>query len=595
MTRFSPRTALRRAAGSLAAAGLLAAASLAGAAAPAQAADLPVLGIGGPAETALHPYPESGEPLHSTLGLTLNNPGADEGDDDYETEFTLTFDLSGIAGVADVAVEDTSDCKVTGTKAVCRDQGIWAGLRGVDDLLLTAAQGSEDGDTGTIRVTGQSKGATFTPFTTRVTVGGADLVMEELPFKEQTNVGDRQKAPITFTNRGTRAADGVLLGLTYSRGLDIPERYSNCEYTEDGPDSRGIGWTTALCSVQGSFEAGATYTLATPLTIEVTDRAFYDMFVYSIHENSAAQRTAQRAGAPFARGTGAVLKAVPVKTSAKKGATARGGDLNPWDNLHEADFRTKNTADFVAYGDKVAGAEGSTVTADIGFRNEGPAWVSYLRSGENVATLDFTVPPGTTVTAKPDRCRAVTAGGGYREDQKSPAPRYICDTSMTVKDGAGLDLPFELRIDRSTVGAEGAVTIRSPWLQEPRLAFDPKPANNTAYVIVNGEGEGGDSGSTTGGTDGGSGEPSTPPTSAPGPDPSESASGTTGPSESATSTPSATSGEGPAGTAGGSGGGGGLASTGSTVLIASGTAAAALAAGLVLFTAARRRAAAQHA
>ncbi|MFJ7325636.1 peptidase [Streptomyces cyaneofuscatus] len=589
MTRFSPRAALRRAAGSLAAAGLLAAASLAGAAAPAQAAGLPVLAIGGPAETALHPYPESGEPLHSTLGITLNNPGADEGDEDYETEFTVTFDLSGIAGVADVAVEDPSDCEVTGTKAVCTDQGIWPGLRGIDDLLLTAAEGSEDGDTGTIRVTGQSKGATFTPFTTKVTVGGADLVMEQLPFKEQTAPGDRQKAPITFTNRGTRAADGVLLGLVYSRGLDIPERYSNCEYTEGGPGSRGAGWTTALCSVEGSFEAGATYTLATPLTIEVTDRAYFDMFVYSIHENSAAQRTAQRAGAPFERGTGAVLKAVPVKTPAK-GATARGGDLNPWDNLHEADFRTKNTADFVAYGDKVAGAEGSTVTADIGFRNDGPAWVSYLRSGENVATLDFTVPPGTTVTAKPDRCRAVTAAGGYREDQKSPAPRYVCDASPTVLDDGGLDLPFELRIDRSAVGAEGAVTIRGPWLQDPKLPFDPKPANNTAYLIVNGEGEGSGSGGTTGGTDGGSGEPSTPPTSAP--DPSESPSGTTGPSESATS---ATSGGDSAGTTGGSGGGGGLASTGSAALIASGTAAAALAAGLLLFMAARRRAAARHA
>ncbi|MFI1222772.1 MULTISPECIES: peptidase [unclassified Streptomyces] len=573
MTRFSPRTALRRAAGSLAAAGLLAATALAGAGAPAQAADVPVLALGGPAETALHPYPQSGEPQQSTVGFTVDNPGTDEDD---ETEFTVTFDLSGIAGVADTAVEDTSDCEVTGAKAVCTDRGIWPGSRGIDDLLLTAAQGSEEGDTGTITVTGQSKGATFTPFTTRVTVGGADLVMEELPFTTETNPGDEQQAPITFTNRGTRAADGVLLGLVYSRGLDIPQRYANCEYSEDDPGLPGVGWTTALCSVEGSFEAGETYTLATPLTIEVTTRAFYDTFIYRIHEDSAAQRAAQRAGAPFERGAGGVLKAVPVKAPAKKGTAARGGDLNPQDNQHEADFRTKNTADFVAYGDKVAGAEGSTVRADIGFRNEGPAWIGYIRSGEPVATLDFTVPRGATVTAKPDRCRAVTADGKYREDQKSPAPRYICETSMTVKDGGGLDLPFELRIDKSMVGAEGAVTVRNTWLQDPKLPFDPKPANNTAYLILNGEGEGSDSGGSTGG----SGEPSTPPTSAP--DPEESPSGTPG------SSASTTSGGGSAGTAGG-----GLASTGSIALIASGTAAAALAVGLVLFTAARRRAAQQ--
>ncbi|MBV7244797.1 peptidase [Streptomyces sp. MW-W600-10] len=583
MTRCSPRTVLHRAAGSLAAAGLLAAASLTGAAAPAQAAELPALVLGGPAETALYPYPESGAPPQSTVGFTVNNPGGAEEDDEYETEFTVTFDLSGIAGVADAAVEDTSDCKITGTKAVCKDHGIWAGLRGIDNLLLSAAEGSEVGDSGTITVTGQSKGATFTPFTTKVTIGGPDLVMEQLPFKEQTNPGDKQQAPITFTNRGTRAADGVLLGLVYSRGLDIPERYSNCEYTEDDPASRGIGWTTALCSVEGSFEVGETYTLATPLTIEVTDRAYYDMFIYGIHEDSAAQRAAQRAGAPFERGSGSVLKAVPAKAK-KSAAAARGGDLDPWDNEHEADFRTTNTADFVAYGDKVAGAEGSTVKAEIGFRNEGPAWIGYIRSGEAVATLDFTVPQGATVTAKPDLCRAVTADGGHLEDQKSPAPRYTCTTTPIVKDGGGLDLPFELRIDKSMVGAAGAVTVRSPWLVNPKLPFDPETDNNTAYLILNGEGDGSDSGGATAGGDGGSGEPSTPPTSAP--DPAESPSGTSGPSA------STTSGGGAAGTTGGSGGG--LASTGSVALIASGTAAAALAAGLLLFTAARRRSGAQH-
>lgn len=588
MTRFSPRAALRRAAGSLAAAGLLAAATLAGAAAPANAADTQVFTLGGPAETALNPYPESGEPRHSTVGITVNNPSQDDEHDEdggYGGHFTLTFDLSGIDGVADVAFDGESssaDCEITGTKAVCEDWGIWPGSQPAVDLLATAAEGSEAGATGTIKVTGEAEGVTFTPFTTRLTVGGTDLVMERLPFDQELNPGDKQQAPITFTNRGTRAADGVLLTLLYSRGLDIPQRYTNCEYTVDDPDDPGIGYTTALCSVEGSFEAGATYTLATPLTIEATSRAFYDTFVYRIHEDGAAQRAAQRAGAPFERGDGSVLKAVLVK---KKGAAARSSDLNPRDNQQEVDFRTKNTADFVAYGDEASGAAGTTVKADIGFRNEGPAWIGHIRSGEDVATVDFTVPQGASVTAKPDRCRAVTAEGKYREDQKSPAPRYTCDTSMTVRDGEGLDLPFELRIDKALIGASGKVTVRNIRLQNPALPFDPKPANNTAFLILNGEGGGSGSGGTTGGSDGGSGEPSTPPTTTP--EPEESPSGTSG------SSASTTSGGGSAGTTGGSGGG--LASTGSIALIASGTAAAALAAGLLLFTAARRRAAAQRA
>lgn len=579
MTPFSPRSALRRAAVSLAAGGLLAVASLAGAAAPAAAADLPVFALGGPAGTGLNPYPQSGEPRHSTVGITVDNPSQDEENGGYAGDFTLTFDLSGIDGVADVAFDGESggaDCEVTGAKAVCEDRGIRPGGRPVADLLVTAAEGGEVGDTGTIRVTGEAEGATFTPFTTRLTVGGTDLVMERLPFDQELNPGDEQQAPITFTNRGSRDADGVLLTLMYTRGLDIPQRYANCEYTEDGPDVPGIGWTTALCSVEGAFEAGGTYTLATPLTIEATTRAYDDTFVYRIHEDGAAQRTALRAGAPFARGAGPVLKAVPAKAS-QQGATARGGDLNPEDNQQEADFRTKNTADFAAYGDEASGAAGTRVKADIGFRNEGPAWIGHLRSGEPVATVDFTVPQGASVTAKPDRCRAVTADGKYREDQRSPAPRYVCDTSMTVWDGADLGLPFELRIDRVLIGASGEVTVRGTWPQNPALPFDPKPADNTAFLVLNGEG-GGDSGGTTGGA----GEPPTPQTSAP--DPEESPSGTSGPSA------STTSGGGSAGVTGGSGGGGGLASTGSTALIASGAAAAALAAGLVLFTTARRRA-----
>ncbi|MFJ1801091.1 peptidase [Streptomyces sp. NPDC088180] len=578
MTPFSPRSALRRAAVSLAAGGLLAAAPLAGAAAPAAAADLPVFALGGPAGTGLNPYPVSGEPRHSTVGITVGNPSQDEENGGYAGDFTLTFDLSGIDGVADVAFDGESggaDCEVTGAKAVCEDRGIRPGGRPVADLLVTAAEDSEDGDTGTIRVTGEAEGATFTPFTTRLTVGDTDLVMERLPFDQELDPGDEQQAPITFTNRGSRDADGVLLTLMYTRGLDIPQRYANCEYTVDGPDVPGIGWTTALCSVEGAFEAGGTYTLATPLTIEATTRAYDDTFVYRIHEDGAAQRTALRAGAPFARGAGPVLKAVPARAS-QQGATARGGDLNPEDNQQEADFRTKNTADFAAYGDEASGAAGTTVRADIGFRNEGPAWIGHLRSGEPVATVDFTVPQGASVTAKPDRCRAVTADGKYREDQRSPAPRYVCDTSTTVWDGADLGLPFELRIDRALIGASGEVTVRGTWPQNPALPFDPKPADNTAFLVLNGEG-GGDSGGTTGGA----GEPPTPPTSAP--DPEESPSGASG------SSASATSGGGSTGTAGGSGGGGGLASTGSTALIASGAAAAALAAGLVLFTAARRR------
>ncbi|MFE2017076.1 peptidase [Streptomyces sp. NPDC059499] len=571
MTRFSPRTALRRTAGSLAAAGLLAAGSLA-VGAPAQAAD-PAFTLGGPAETALHPYPATGSPQKTSLGLTVSNPV--QGEEGYQGEVTYTLDLSGIAGVADIDVaEDTgADCEITGATAVCHDYGVYSGLSSIADFDLTAAEGGKDGASGTIEVTGSADGATFVPFSTKVTIGGPDLVMKQLPFEQQLKPGDVQPAPITFANRGTTAADGVLLTLMYSRGLEIPERYANCEYNGEEPGDV-FAWSTALCSVEGSYEPGATYTLAVPLSVRASERAYHDTFIYRINEDSAAQRSAQRAGAPFTRGTG------PELTLKKVTSSARSGDLNPWDNQQEADFRTDNTADFVATGAKGAGTVGETVAATIGFRNEGPAWIGNIRSGEPVATVDFTVPPGSEVTGKPDSCQGVTAAGKYREEQLG-APRYVCDSSMAVRDGAETALPFDLKITEVIPGAAGKVDVRNTWLSDPVLPFDPKPGNNTAQLVLNGEDPGSeDTGGTTDGTTttGGSTEGTT--------------GGTTGSTSGTTGGPSTSSASGSTGTSGSDpvGNGGGLASTGSVALMASGAAAIALATGGVLYATSRRRA-----
>ncbi|MFJ4825046.1 peptidase [Streptomyces bacillaris] len=572
MTRLLPRTAPPiRAGGLVAATALLLAAAPPTVASAAPTAAAPVVALGGPAETALHPYAEGGDgPKRSTARITVT--GAD--DTAYEGEFTVTFDLTGTAGVADVAFEPEAgiECAATAPgSATCTGHGISPGRSTVTDLLLTAAKGSEQGDTGTVRVTGEAEGTAFTPFTTEVTVGGPDLVMHRLPFDHEPVPGQKQQAPITFTNRGSRAADGVVLTLRHSRGLDIPQRYSNCAYTTDET------WTTARCTVEGAFEAGATYTLAAPLTLKTTDRAYRDIFGYGIHEAGAGAgtvrgATAARAARGPAGGSGEVLRAVP----APRPMAARALDLEQGDNEHEADFRTENTADFVAYGDTASGQAGATVTARLGFRNDGPAWIGHLRSGESVAAVDFTVPQGATVTSAPEGCRGVGAEGtALPTGWTGPAPRYVCPTPATVRDGGGLDLAFGLRIDKVLLGAVGRVVVRGPELRAAGLPFDPEPGNNAARVVLNGE----------------SGGPSPAPSEGPG----DGASGTPG---SATPTPT------PGGAGAGAGGtvapgavpntatgnGGSLAATGSpTAMAASGLAVTALTAGLVLFTVARRR------
>lgn len=577
MRSTPPRAALRRAAGSLAAAGLLAVGSLA-LVAPAHADGPPLLGFGGPAETALHPYPESGVPQRASVALTVDNPSQDEEHGGFEGEYTVTFDLSGIAGVADAVFskDGGADCAITGTTGVCHDTGISPGTNPLPELRVTAAKGSEDGDSGTIRVTGTADGATFTPFSTRVGVGGPDLVMQQAPLKQELKPGETQPVPLAFSNNGTRAADGVLLTLMYTHGIEFTERYENCEY-RDGDAGQGLPVrTTALCSVEGGFEAGATYELAEPLTLRATQRAYRDSFVYRVNEGGSAALAAERAGgrfSPGAKGKVLGLKELP---------SARSADLNPRDNQQEIDFNTANTADFVADSDSARGLAGSTVEANLSFHNEGPAWIANLRSGDPVATLDFTVPEGASVTEWPDRCRGVTADGEYREEQTG-APRYVCDTAMAFGEDEYFALHFDMKVTKVVAGASGAVVVRNVRLRDPLLPFDPKQENNTSAFVLNADDSGDSAGSGTGGT-GTTTAGSTTGSSATGGSTSDG--GATSDGSTATGSTGATgSGSGTGGT-----GGGGLADTGSSALPAAATATAALAAGGALYVTTRRRA-----
>ncbi|MFJ6431355.1 peptidase [Streptomyces sp. NPDC091416] len=588
MRSTTPRAALRRAAAALAAAGLLAAGSLA-LSAPARAAG-PAPGFGGPAETALYPYPASGGPQRASVAITVDNPSPDAERGRFEGEYTVTFDFGGIAGVADAVFGAKSgtesgsesgtaagtgggaDCEITGTTGVCHGTGLAPGTNPLPGLRVGAAAGSRDGDSGTIRVTGTADGAAFTPFTTRIVIGGPDLVMERAPLDQELEPGRTQPFPLAFANHGTRAADGVVLTLTYTRGIEFTERYENCVYREDDAGQGFPVRTTARCSVGGSYEAGAVYELAEPLLLRATRRAYRDTLVYRIDEAGPGTRGAVRV--PGARsGQGGTGNVLTLKAAPAAPAAVRSGDLEPGDNQQEADFSTANSADFAAYGDTASGLPGSTVGADIGFRNEGPAWIGNLRSGEPVATVDFTVPEGASVSAWPATCRGVTADGRYRE-QQAGAPRYVCDTSMAVREDAGRALHFDLKIVQAVTGASGAVEVRGTGARDPLLPFDPDRSNNTAALVLNAD-DAGDPGATAGGSASGS---------------SGSGGPTDGTSAPASSTPG---GSGSTGTTGSpvrdSGTGGRLAATGTDAATPAGAAVAALLAGGVLRLAARRR------
>lgn len=212
-------------------------------------------------------------------------------------------------------------------------------------------------------------------------------------------------------------------------------------------------------------------------------------------------------------------------------------------------------------GASAQGKAGDTVKAEIGFRNDGPAWISALRSGGESIAFSVAVPEGAKVTRSPERCNLTTIEEGVKG--------YLCWVETLLLENTKLSFPFELRIDKVVKNAKGKVAL--PTWNNP---VEPEQSNNTAWIVLNGTGDGGGNGSQ-----GSSGGPSaTPQPTASGDD----ASGSTGTSGGSDGTSSS-----------GGDSGGGLAFTGAGgALLLGGSALLALGLGAVIIVFVRRRSAA---
>ncbi|MFG2618389.1 LPXTG cell wall anchor domain-containing protein [Streptomyces sp. NPDC048507] len=540
----------------LAACGLVVA-GLATATAPAQAADPvltpaapaadPVLTLAAPAALALVPHPADGAPKPVALAVRLEQPA---GASAFTGPVTFTVDLAKAAGVATVrevpAAGAAPRCAAVASTLVCKDEAARAGSpRGID-LEVAAAKGAADGASGAIAVSGAGAGVTVKPAVTAVTVGGPDLVMEEMRLKRDPKPGESQPLPLAFANRGGQPARGVVLELEASHGLEFGEHYDNCAYRITATS------TTALCTVEGEFKAGESYELAgdSPLHLKATAHARAELLGYGIYPAAPAAPAGANAGAGAKPGDQAAgdqaagdqagkNPAGGRKLTAKKRAATltpalRGPDLNPADNRREAGFAVTNTADLAADPLVVKGKAGATAKAVVSVRNQGPAWVFEPRSEAPAAVVDVALPPGLKVLTAPAACRSTGA---------DTAPRYLCATGTSLSESAKAEFPFEVRIDKAVPDARGAITVGRPGPggEPQRHPFDPVLANNQAAFTVNPTGPA----PSTSGTPSPSGSPS----------PSASASASASPSAGAS---------GGATAAGGSGSRGPLASTGST-------------------------------
>lgn len=174
--------------------------------------------LGGSVGTAQAEEPDYRIRLDAELGLPLpgstlqqpyffarlDGPVGDTGPRDY----VFTYDFSEIADFVDVKVRSVDDhCAIAGTKMICRET-----VEGEDTLIgvpeLRAATGSKNGQSGTLRVVGESEGITVQGASTLVRVGGPDLAAVRVDLKERPAVGEVQRPRFAFVNKGTLPAQG---------------------------------------------------------------------------------------------------------------------------------------------------------------------------------------------------------------------------------------------------------------------------------------------------------------------------------------------------------------------------------------------------
>lgn len=376
-----------------------------------------------------------------------------------------------------------------------------------------------------------------------------------------------QHASFALVNKGKAAAsDGVILAIRATRGLDLPQRFSNCEYS----DRKWSYYNSqVLCFVPGVVEAGAAYELSTKLDVAAGHIAYKDWLYAEALPDTAANRVKLRGDVKPVKGEGPELKL----NKAAEGA--------PEPQLESEDeFIFANKADFAVTGTPVRGKPGETVKASVEFRNHGPAWVNELWRQRSLTGVAIDFPAGVEVVKAPEHCAVPTP-----DYPVAPGVDYTCFTSYIVKEDERDAFTFEVRLGKKAGTAKGRAEVTS-------APIDPDKENNAAELVFETVSEGSGTGGTSGGAAGGSTTGSTTSGSTGGSATGGSATtgGTSGTSGSSGSSGGSTTGG--TTTSGGTTGtatGGRLAATGTSAAPVGGAAALLVTAGAAVTFAVRRR------
>ena len=265
-------------------------------------------------------------PAHAALPRTVE---ASVYADGPLTHAGVTFDFSGLAGVASATVDPAAQCVVSGASAACPIVDVADGDQQhvTFKITLVSDPAATDGATGSITATGFEDGVPIGQAKTMsITVSDrAQLAMASVGFEEPAAIGDVVSQPVAVANVGSKPVAGVEMVFQVSHSIE-PNTYDNCLYA----NWAAIDGTFVSCIFPGALATGQQMKLGSPFQGTITpDSARVARVDVTIFETSATTPSPPPASdSDFAGATAAVLiaaweAAASLALSASSGSADR--------------------------------------------------------------------------------------------------------------------------------------------------------------------------------------------------------------------------------------------------------------------------------
>ncbi|MFG2056511.1 hypothetical protein ACGFI9_21060 [Micromonospora sp. NPDC048930] len=402
-------------------------------------------------------------------------------DPDRRVEFgrtTLDVDFSGISGFAVLSPSVGADgwmCDHSGSTLHC-EADIGDGDEPSLDFRITARKDAAPGGKGDVSFSLRSAGQQAATSATVTLTEAVDLQAGPPLAASAPPAGEFGVRP-TVRNGAEVTSHGAVVNFTANYHMQFMNEFTNCRYNL---------WGGTACTFDQDLEPGRTYQVDSDLRVKLfTDArsgAHYTATAQWWTKDDWAEAIKDQP--PGDTGEDRELRLVEVT-----GVRARTSQTDPDPANNRTDITVTVTgdqyADATVTGAKASGRKGDVVRVVPTLRNLGPALMEY----QHGPLVRVAIPPGTTAVRVARECQPYTTDEAWdpsNGDWGEPGARqYACYASDTGADWH-YRYAFQLRIDKVVPNATGAVRVKLPG--------DPNSSNDSAAIVINPTGDGGQGG-----------------------------------------------------------------------------------------------------